>query len=73
MTFFVQLKEFISFCGGLPAPEDSNNPFGYKFSWSARGVLLALKNTAKYLENGKVKGKKKLLFGNPTLTEFIGC
>ncbi|KAI9031949.1 saccharopine dehydrogenase [Phycomyces nitens] len=49
-----KLNEFISFCGGLPAPEDSNNPFGYKFSWSARGVLLALKNTAKYLENGKV-------------------
>ncbi|KAF7727763.1 hypothetical protein EC973_007222 [Apophysomyces ossiformis] len=49
-----KLIEFISFCGGLPAPENSNNPFGYKFSWSARGVLLALKNTAKYLENGKV-------------------
>ncbi|KAL0138632.1 saccharopine dehydrogenase [Mucor lusitanicus] len=43
-----ELKEFISFCGGLPAPEDSNNPFGYKFSWSARG------NTARYLEKGKV-------------------
>ncbi|ORX61595.1 saccharopine dehydrogenase [Hesseltinella vesiculosa] len=49
-----KMMEFISFCGGLPAPEDSNNPFGYKFSWSARGVLLALNNTAKYLENGKV-------------------
>ncbi|ORZ25317.1 saccharopine dehydrogenase [Absidia repens] len=49
-----KLLEFISFCGGLPAPENSNNPFGYKFSWSARGVLLALKNTAKYLEHGKV-------------------
>ncbi|KAL1934084.1 hypothetical protein VTP01DRAFT_6266 [Rhizomucor pusillus] len=49
-----KLLEFISFCGGLPAPENSDNPFGYKFSWSARGVLLALKNTAKYLENGKI-------------------
>ncbi|KAI8388865.1 saccharopine dehydrogenase [Radiomyces spectabilis] len=49
-----KMNEFISFCGGLPAPENSNNPFGYKFSWSARGVLLALKNTARYLENGKV-------------------
>ncbi|KAI8142359.1 saccharopine dehydrogenase [Fennellomyces sp. T-0311] len=49
-----KLLEFISFCGGLPAPENSDNPFGYKFSWSARGVLLALKNTAKYLEDGKV-------------------
>lgn len=53
LTLSNQLLEFISFCGGLPAPENSDNPFGYKFSWSARGVLLALKNTAKYLENGK--------------------
>jgi saccharopine dehydrogenase (NADP+, L-glutamate forming) len=27
---------FYSFCGGLPAPEASNNPLGYKFSWSSR-------------------------------------
>ncbi|KAG0747083.1 hypothetical protein G6F57_006057 [Rhizopus arrhizus] len=75
-----KLKEFISFCGGLPAPEDSNNPFGYKFSWSARGVLLALKNTAKYLENGKVvevsgtalmDSAKKLNTGYPGFA-FVG-
>ena len=34
------VKSFVSFCGGLPAPEASNNPLGYKFSWSPRGVLL---------------------------------
>ncbi|KAJ3108769.1 hypothetical protein HDU97_000169 [Phlyctochytrium planicorne] len=45
---------FKSFCGGLPAPECSNNPLGYKFSWSSRGVLLALRNNAKYIDNGKV-------------------
>ena len=39
---------------GLPAPEDSNNPLGYKFSWSARGVLLAATNSAKYLQDGEV-------------------
>ncbi|KAI9228507.1 MAG: Saccharopine dehydrogenase [Piptocephalis tieghemiana] len=50
-----QLKSFLSYCGGLPAPEASNNPLGYKFSWSSRGVLLALRNTAKWLENGKVR------------------
>lgn len=49
-----KIRSFISFCGGLPAPEASNNPFGYKFSWSARGVLMAAGNTAKYLEGGKV-------------------
>ncbi|ORE01463.1 saccharopine dehydrogenase [Rhizopus microsporus var. microsporus] len=75
-----KLKEFISFCGGLPAPEDSNNPFGYKFSWSARGVLLALKNTARYLERGKVvevsgtalmDSAKKLNTGYPGFA-FVG-
>jgi len=30
----------VSFCGGLPAPEASGNPLGYKFSWSPRGALL---------------------------------
>jgi saccharopine dehydrogenase-like NADP-dependent oxidoreductase len=31
-----KILEFISYCGGLPAPECSNNPLGYKFSWSSR-------------------------------------
>ncbi|KAJ3079273.1 Saccharopine dehydrogenase [NADP(+), L-glutamate-forming], partial [Quaeritorhiza haematococci] len=48
-----KILSFLSYCGGLPAPEASNNPLGYKFSWSSRGVLLALRNNAKYLENGK--------------------
>jgi len=46
---------FKSYCGGLPAPEASDNPLGYKFSWSARGVLLALRNAAKYYKDGKVQ------------------
>jgi len=49
-----KVTSFVSYCGGLPAPECSNNPLGYKFSWSARGVLLALGNTAKYWQDGKV-------------------
>ncbi|RPJ40702.1 MAG: saccharopine dehydrogenase, partial [Candidatus Latescibacterota bacterium] len=48
------IKSFMSYCGGLPAPEANTNPFGYKFSWSPRGVLLAGKNSAKYLKDGKV-------------------
>ncbi|KAI0708787.1 saccharopine dehydrogenase [Cerioporus squamosus] len=48
-----KIKEFHSFCGGLPAPECSDNPLGYKFSWSPRGVLLALLNNASYLANGQ--------------------
>jgi saccharopine dehydrogenase (NADP+, L-glutamate forming) len=45
---------FYSYCGGLPSPEASNNPLGYKFSWSSRGVLLALRNDAKYWKEGKI-------------------
>lgn len=50
-----KVLSFLSYCGGLPAPEDSNNPLGYKFSWSSRGVLLALRNSAKYLKDGNVE------------------
>ena len=48
-----KLVGFISFCGGLPAPEANTNPFGYKFSWSPTGVLLAGKNSAQYLHDGE--------------------
>ena len=49
-----KILSFLSYCGGLPAPEASNNPLGYKFSWSARGVLLALRNSARFWQDGKV-------------------
>lgn len=49
-----KITSFLSYCGGLPAPECSDNPLGYKFSWSSRGVLLALKNPAKWYQDGKV-------------------
>lgn len=50
-----KIKSFLSYCGGLPAPEDSDNPLGYKFSWSSRGVLLALTNSASYWKDGEVE------------------
>lgn len=49
-----KILHFYSICGGLPAPEDNDNPFGYKFSWSPRGVVLASRNPARFLENGQV-------------------
>ncbi len=49
-----KVRSFISYCGGLPAPDANDNPFGYKFSWSPRGVLLASKNSARYLRDGQV-------------------
>ncbi|CCX06116.1 Apo Saccharopine reductase [Pyronema domesticum] len=50
-----KVVSFLSYCGGLPAPENSGNPLGYKFSWSSRGVLLALRNSAKYWKDGKIE------------------
>jgi saccharopine dehydrogenase (NADP+, L-glutamate forming) len=47
-----RVLEFRSFCGGLPAPDANDNPWGYKFSWSPRGVVLAGRNAARYLEDG---------------------
>ncbi|MDD5628807.1 MAG: saccharopine dehydrogenase C-terminal domain-containing protein [Elusimicrobia bacterium] len=48
-----QVVSFRSYCGGLPAPEANTNPWGYKFSWSPRGVLVAGKNSARYLKDGE--------------------
>jgi saccharopine dehydrogenase (NADP+, L-glutamate forming) len=48
-----KINSFTSFTGGLPAPDDNNNPYGYKLSWSPRGVLLAGRNDAHFLKDGK--------------------
>jgi len=47
------LVSFKSNTGGLPAPEANTNPMGYKFSWAPRGVVLAGKNPARFLKDGK--------------------
>lgn len=49
-----KIEEFYSLCGALPAPEACNNPMGYKFSWSPKGVVLASRNGATYLKHGKI-------------------
>ncbi len=49
-----KIESFVSYCGGLPAPENSENPLRYKFSWSPRGVLLNALNGAKYMMEGQV-------------------
>jgi saccharopine dehydrogenase (NADP+, L-glutamate forming) len=68
-----KILHFYSYCGGLPAPGDNDNPFGYKFSWSPKGVVLASGNPAKYLENGKiVEIVGKDLFLNKRLDEIEG-
>ena len=63
-----QVTGFISYCGGLPAPESADNPLVYKFSWSSRGVLLALLNSAKLYSKGQlleVEGKDLMSHAKP--------
>ncbi|MCK4265656.1 MAG: saccharopine dehydrogenase NADP-binding domain-containing protein, partial [Thermoplasmata archaeon] len=50
-----KVTSFRSTTGALPAFEANNNPFGYKFSWAPKGVLLASKNASKWLEDGEIK------------------
>jgi saccharopine dehydrogenase (NADP+, L-glutamate forming) len=50
-----ELTSFQSFCGGLVAPESNDNPWGYKFSWNPRNVILAGQGTAQFIENGEYK------------------
>ena len=49
-----KIVSFYSYCGGLPALQNNNTPWGYKFSWSPVGVMLAAKNSGRYLKNGAV-------------------
>jgi saccharopine dehydrogenase-like NADP-dependent oxidoreductase len=48
-----KVVSFMSYCGGLPASEANTNPYGYKFSWSPKGVLLAGKNDGRYRKDGE--------------------
>ena len=56
-----KITEFKSFTGALPSPDASNNPLGYKFSWSPLGVINASQSPASFLYNGekiKIEGNK---------------
>uniref|UniRef100_A0A3Q2FFP1 Alpha-aminoadipic semialdehyde synthase, mitochondrial n=2 Tax=Cyprinodon variegatus TaxID=28743 RepID=A0A3Q2FFP1_CYPVA len=48
------VESYTSFCGGLPAPQCSDNPLRYKFSWSPYGVLLNTVSPAVFLRDGEV-------------------
>ncbi|KAF7299176.1 hypothetical protein MIND_00866300 [Mycena indigotica] len=71
-----QIRSFISFCGGLPAPDVPIVPLRYKFSWSPRGVLTAALNGARYVLQNKITTiKEKELLPNyfpslPITNEF---
>jgi len=44
---------FTSCCGALPAPESADNPWRYKFSWRPFGVIRAIHNHGRFLQDGK--------------------
>ena len=48
-----KIKSFKSYGSGIPSFEHNNNPYGYKFSWSPRGLLTAAQTPAAYIQNGK--------------------
>ncbi|KAJ2913550.1 hypothetical protein MD484_g6867, partial [Candolleomyces efflorescens] len=66
-----EVVSFSSFCGGLPAPEDSLDvPLRYKFSWRPQGVLGAATNGASFLLGGELRnvpGQSLLRSAFPTV------
>lgn len=48
------ITHFSSSAGGFPALDANNNPWGYKFSWSPRAVILAGRSPARFLKDGAV-------------------
>lgn len=47
------ITSFKSYCGGLIAPENDDNPWHYKFTWNPKNVVIAGTGGAKYLQGGK--------------------
>ena len=50
-----KIEIFESNTGGLVAPTYDNNPWGYKFTWNPRNVVLAGQAGARFLHNGRFK------------------
>lgn len=49
-----KIRSYISYCGGLPAPESAENPLKYKFSWNPRAVIANTTGAARWLQDGTV-------------------
>jgi len=61
-----QVISLESYGAGLPHLQTTPNPFGYKFSWSPRGVFKAATLSAVYLKNGK-----EIFVSSDTLFEHV--
>ncbi|MBW1865128.1 MAG: saccharopine dehydrogenase NADP-binding domain-containing protein [Deltaproteobacteria bacterium] len=68
-----KVTSVLSYGAGLPAFEHNNNPMGYKFSWSPKGIILAAQAPAAYLKNGeKVEVPARALFDHHWLVNLEG-
>jgi saccharopine dehydrogenase (NADP+, L-glutamate forming) len=47
-----RIVNFLSCCGGFPAADANTNPWGYKFAWRPRAVMLAGLRAACYMKDG---------------------
>jgi saccharopine dehydrogenase-like NADP-dependent oxidoreductase len=69
-----KVLSFRSMTGALPSHGSNTNPFGYKFSWAPRGVLLASRNPARWLQDGReVSIPGEQLFENYRLEDVEGA
>ena len=73
-----KVQSFVSYCGGLPAPEHSDNALRYKFSWSPRGALLNTLSASSYLWDSQVSVDKREKVKSSCCThsvklDLIGC
>ena len=68
-----KIKSFKSYGSGIPSFEHNNNPYGYKFSWSPRGLLTAAQTPAVYIKNGqKIEVSSEDLFDSSWLVDVEG-
>jgi len=51
---FDSVTEYLSYGGGIPAPEACTNPLNYKVSWTFEGVLNSYYRRAKIIADGEI-------------------
>ncbi|MGE0441132.1 MAG: saccharopine dehydrogenase C-terminal domain-containing protein [Gemmatimonadales bacterium] len=67
------ITSFTSSCGGFPASDANTNPWGYKFSWRPRAVMMAGRKPAAFRRHGEaVRIPGEQLFEHRWSYEFEG-
>jgi len=66
-----RILKLTSYGSGIPSFEHNRNPFGYKFSWSPRGLMRAAQTPAVFIREGKrVEVRGEDLFENFWLVDI---